>query len=156
MSRWPGGAAGVLRALLATGAVTVTVAAAGCTTTGRVTGAGRSSARAVRADSQAGQRTRGDGVLGPPGGSPALARKTGLAMLTRLAFPPGARPTSTRGLRAADQIGSPDLVEVTRFYWVPLSEHAADGFFGSHLPAGMAPAGSGSGAAPGSTGRANC
>ncbi len=150
MSRWPGGAAGVLRALLATGAVTVTVAAAGCTTTGRVTGAGRSSARAVRADSQAGQRTRGDGVLGPPGGSPALARKTGLAMLTRLAFPPGARPTSTRGLRAADQIGSPDLVEVTRFYWVPLSEHAADGFFGSHLPAGMAPAGSGSGAAPGS------
>jgi hypothetical protein len=71
-------------------------------------------------------------------------------MLTSLALPPGARPTGTRALRAADQIASPDLVEVTRFYWVPLPEHAADEFFGSHLPAGMAPAGSGSGAAPGS------
>ncbi len=148
MSRWPGGATGVLRGVLLTAAVTL--AAAGCTTAGRVTGAGRPSARAVRTVRRPGQRVRVGGVLGPPGGSPAVARKTGRAMLTRLALPPGARPTGTRALRAADQIASPDLVEVTRFYWVPLPEHAADEFFGSHLPAGMAPAGSGSGAAPGS------
>ncbi len=148
MSRWPGGATGVLRGVLLTAAVTL--AAAGCTTAGRVTGAGRPSARAVRTVRRPGQRVRVGGVLGPPGGSPAVARKTSRAMLTSLALPPGARPTGTRALRAADQIASPDLVEVTRFYWVPLPEHAADEFFGSHLPAGMAPAGSGSGAAPGS------
>ncbi len=140
---------GLLRA--AGVACVVAVAAAGCTTTSADTGARPSAARragvaAVSKPTQAGPGTAG--VHGPPGGSPGLARRLDRSMLGRLALPPGARPTGRRSLQAADSIGSVNAVVVTRFYWTPMSELAANAFFLARQPTGMVRTGYGTGSGP--------
>ncbi|MHB1874842.1 MAG: hypothetical protein ACYCPF_08320 [Streptosporangiaceae bacterium] len=131
-------------------ACVVAVAAAGCTTTGAKTGAKPPAPRltGVAAAMPVRTRSRSAGVLGPPGGSSALARKLDRLMLGRLVLPTGAKPTGRRALQAADEIGSTNAVVVTRYYWVPASELTANAFFLAHQPTGMAQNGYGTGSGP--------
>jgi hypothetical protein len=86
-------------------------------------------------------------ALVPPGGSPALARTVGRQMLAGLILPPGARRIGAQRqpMRSA-VIGSDDLVDVSRFYWLPQSLDAASSFLQAHVPAGDTSSGTGSGA----------
>lgn len=128
----------------------VAVAAAGCATTGTDAGAKPPAVRGTGVAMAAPVRTgsRSAAVLGPPGGSSALARRLDRSMLGRLVLPAGARPTGRRSLQAADSIGSVNAVVVTRFYWTPMSELTVDAFFLAHQPAGMVRNGYGTGSGP--------
>jgi hypothetical protein len=87
-------------------------------------------------------------ALGPPGGSPALARTVGRQMLLGLILPPRARHIGAqRQPERAESIGSDDLVDISRFYWLPQSLNAASSFLQTHIPAGDTVSGTGSGAA---------
>ena len=75
----------------------------------------------------------------PPGGSKALARDVGRRLLARLVLPDGTRRTGPRGApRRAEVIGSLNLVDLHRFFELPMPMAAAERFLRGHPPAGMA------------------
>jgi len=76
-------------------------------------------------------------VRPPRGGSPALARTVGRRMLAALPFPAGTRRTGPRKVPRRQQVtATPNLVDLSRFYVVPLRPAAAWAFFASHPPPG--------------------
>lgn len=83
-------------------------------------------------------------VVVPPGGSPAEARAVGRQMLTSLILPPGSRRIAPRSEPPrAELIGGQNVIDVPRFYWLPLPEGAARTFLLGHVPAGTSLAGTG-------------
>ncbi len=121
------------------GAAAVVIAAAGvlagaCGTAG----AGR---LAPRSRTPIGTR-----VAVPPGGSPAEARAVGRRVLGALILPPGSHRIPPRSQPPrSEMIGGRDVIDVSRFYWLPLSENAAFTFLQHHVPAGTEVSGTGSG-----------
>jgi hypothetical protein len=84
----------------------------------------------------------------PPGGSPAEARAVGRRMLASLILPPGSRRIGPRSQPPrSGLIGGQNVVDVSRFYWLPLPEEAAASFLQHHVPAGTDVSGTGSGEA---------
>jgi hypothetical protein len=127
-------------------ACAVAVAAAGCATVSATAPApGRTGSAAA---SKLTHRSGPAGVLGPQGGSPALAGGLDRSMLGRLVLPPGARRTGTRSLPAANELVSANAVVVTRFYWAPVSEPSANAFFLAHRPRAMVWNGTSTGSGP--------
>jgi hypothetical protein len=121
--------------------------------TGILAGGCGSAARPDRSAS----RTRisvADRTAVPPGGSPAEARAVGTRMLASLILPPGARRIGAqRQPQRGEVIGSDDLVDLSRFYRLPLSLSAASTFLQAHIPVGDTVSGTGSGNnGPGGTG----
>jgi hypothetical protein len=67
-------------------------------------------------------------------------------MLASLILPPGARHIGAqRQPTRSEVIGSNDLVDVSRFYWLPQSLDAASSFLQAHVLAGDTSSGTGSG-----------
>ena len=84
----------------------------------------------------------------PPGGSPAEARAVGRRMLASLILPPGSRRIGPRSQPPrSGLVGGPDVIDVSRFYWLPLPEEAAASFLQHHVPVGTGVSGTGSGEA---------
>jgi hypothetical protein len=82
----------------------------------------------------------------PPGGSPSEARAVGRRMLASLILPAGSHRIAPRSLPPRSElIGGENVVDVSRFYWLPLPEDAASSFLQHHVPAGTAVSGTGSG-----------
>lgn len=85
----------------------------------------------------------------PPGGSPAEARAVGRRMLARVILPPGSRRIGPPRSQPPQLvlIGGQNVVDVRRFYWLPLPGEAAASFLQHHPPAGTGVSGTGSGEA---------
>jgi hypothetical protein len=82
----------------------------------------------------------------PGGGSPAEARVVGRRMITSLILPPDARHIGPqRRPQRGEVVGSNDLVDLSRFYWLPLSLNAASSYLQAHVPVGDSVAVTGSG-----------
>jgi hypothetical protein len=78
----------------------------------------------------------------PPGGSPAVARAVGMRMLARLVLPPGSRRVSaSREPPRAEVIGSDSLIDLHRFFSIPLPMLDAATFVNRHTPVGSRPNG---------------
>ncbi len=87
--------------------------------------------------------------LGPPGGSPALARRVARRLLAELILPAGSRSVGPRhGPWQLQTFASPRLVDVHTFFWLPLSMTAAQHFLLAHVPAGTSMSGYGTGGSP--------
>jgi len=86
----------------------------------------------------------------PGGGSPAEARAVGRRLVASLVLPPGSRRIGYRARPVRGEVvGSDDLVDVARFYWLPLHPAAVSRFLLAHAPAGTTATGSGSTSGPG-------
>jgi hypothetical protein len=73
----------------------------------------------------------------PPGGSPAEARAAGRRMLASWILPPGSRRIAPRSRPPRSElIGGENVIDVSRFYWLPRPEGAAFSFLQHHVPAG--------------------
>jgi hypothetical protein len=80
----------------------------------------------------------------PPGGSRALAHDVGRRLLARLVLPSGSHRTGPRGAPVrAEVIGSVSLVDLHRFFVLPMPMSAAVRFLRAHPPAGMEANGTG-------------
>jgi hypothetical protein len=111
-----------------------TTLAAGCGTA-RHPG-GQPSRTAGQARTTAPARTGAGRV--PGGGSPAQARAFGRRLLATIALPGGARPAAAHPrVQPAEVPGSVNLVDVSRYAWVPFSLNAAQAYFEHHVPRGM-------------------
>jgi hypothetical protein len=114
------------------------VLAAGC-------GTAAPASHAVRSRTSVTART-----LVPPGGSPAEARAVGGRMLSSLILPPGAHRIAPRSEPPRSElIGGLNVVDVSRFYSLPVPEGAAFSFLQHHVPARTSLAGTGWGSGPG-------
>jgi hypothetical protein len=108
------------------------VLAAACGTTGQVP-------HAVRSPIPVTAR-----VVVPPGGSPAEARMVGRRMIVGLILPAGSRRIAPRSQPPeAGLIVGPNVIDVHRFYWLPLPEHVAVSFLQHHVPANTSLTGTG-------------
>lgn len=84
----------------------------------------------------------------PPGGSPAEARAVGSRVLASLILPPGSRRIGPQSQPPrSGLIGGQNVIDVSRFYWLPLPGEAAASFLQHHVPAGTDFSGTGSGEA---------
>ena len=69
-------------------------------------------------------------------------------MLASLILPPGSRRIGPRSQPPRSElIGGQNVIDVSRFYWLPLPEEAAASFLQHHVPAGTYFSGTGSGEA---------
>jgi hypothetical protein len=111
-------------------AVVLLALAAGC---GTISAPKSTAGASAAQQAQAGRR-----LPWPPGGSRTLARAVGRQLLARLELPPGSRRTGRRGSpRRAEVIGSLSLVDLSRFFIMPMPMQAAETFFRGHAPVGL-------------------
>jgi hypothetical protein len=88
-------------------------------------------------------------VPGPRGGSPAEARVEGRRLLGSLILPTGSRRIAPRRVpQRAQSIGSSNLVDVSRFFRVPLPMADVASYLRTHPPAGMRFRGDGTDSSP--------
>ncbi len=74
----------------------------------------------------------------PGGGSPAQARALGRRLLATVVLPDDARRAGAHPpMQPAEVPGSVNLVDVSRYAWVPFSLNAAQAYFEHHVPRGM-------------------
>lgn len=80
--------------------------------------------------------------LGPRGGSPAIARAEARRILARLVLPPGSKRVAARRLPPrVEGIGSDSVVDLHRFFSIPMPMSAAGAFVTRHTPTGFEPYG---------------
>lgn len=114
--------------------------AAGCGTAGHAGG------QSAKAGGQARRTTaaRTSSARVPGGGSPAQARAFGRRLLPTIELPGGSRRAGAQPrMLPAEVPGSRNLVDVTRYAWVPFSLTAAQAYFEHHVPRGMKESGDG-------------
>lgn len=92
-------------------------------------------------------RTSSSPVLGPSGGSPALARTVAIRLLAALILPAGSH-LAKHGPQETETIWYPNLVDVHNFFWLPMPMADAYEFLLVHVPAGTSRSGYGSSSTP--------